>query len=55
MKKVHITDPKGTDLTLELSEAHMDWQRKDRRWHGKLICDARARARICRCRTDRTS
>jgi hypothetical protein len=39
VKKVRITDPKGTDLTLELSEAHMDWQRKDARWHGKLICD----------------
>jgi hypothetical protein len=40
VKKVHISDKKGTDLSLELSVAHMDYQRKDDRWHGNLICDA---------------
>ena len=40
VKKVHITDAKGTDLKLELSERHVERQRKDARWHGKLIADA---------------
>lgn len=40
VKQIRITDPKGTDLTLTLSEAQMDGQRQDARWHGKLICDS---------------
>ena len=40
VKKIHISDAKGTDLRLELSERHVERQRKDARWHGKLIADA---------------
>jgi hypothetical protein len=40
VKQIHISDSKGTDLTLQLSERHVERQRGDARWHGKLIADA---------------
>lgn len=39
VKNVRITDAKGTDLSLELGAAQMEFQRKDARWAGELIAD----------------
>ncbi len=44
---LHITDPKGTDLWLELTRADLDELWADRRWQGKITADApRSRSQI---------
>jgi len=38
--ELHITDPKGTDLRLELTRADLDELAADRRWQGRITADA---------------
>jgi len=38
--ELHITDPKGTDLRLELTRSDIDELAADRRWQGRITADA---------------